>query len=167
MEKEDIQVVGTKPIWNLASSDRLNKSESPIEIKAFVLFYIYLIWPDLVRDHCYNNFVFNPISNFKRDDNGRINTKFLPWNLACTNSDNLIKWFPLSIFPNGPGYDEQSHDLSVKLRCCLDNLVSDIFLKPDLILKKSVEFGIGFYSIHNNTNMRNVSQNVKGFIFNF
>lgn len=156
------EFVGT-PMWNEVSSNFLNISKAEIEIKAFVLFYIYVLWPDNVRDS------FNRLKRRGHSDvNRHFSSNLYPWNLPASNKSNYIKWFPVSIFPFGPGFDAKTKTLSSRLRSCLDNLVEDCFSKPNLILKKSKEFGLGYfcdYLMDNTLSMQRVSKQVTGFYF--
>ena len=143
------------PMWTYESSEYLNKSKNqPIDLKAFVLFYIYILWPDNVRE------------SFKEDipltSNGRIDYLKMPWNLPVSNYNNYVRWFPISIFQNGPGFDEDSKMLSLYYRCCLDNLVVACFCHHDVDLKKNAVYGLGFYSRQNNLKMKEHCFSIKG-----
>jgi len=142
------------PMWTFESSEYLNNSSQPIDLKAFVLFYIYVLWPDSVRE------------SFKIDielnTNGQVNSFLMPWNLPVSNYNNYVKWFPKSIFPNGPGFNEDSMMLSLYLRCCLDNLVVACFCQHDVDLKKTAEYGLGFYSRYNDLKLKEQCFKIKG-----
>ena len=140
------------PMWTEQSADIICKSaEYPIDLKAFVIFYVYILWPDNIRKAIQKQ-SFHDI-------------KKMPWNLPFTNPMNLQKWFPLSIFPNGPGHDDESMLLSMKLKSCFDSLIFSCFLNINVKLKKSDEDGLGFYSRWHNLKMKNLCDGIKGIFY--
>jgi len=155
-EVEDQGMVNN-PQWTLESSNYINQTDAEIDIKAFAMFYVHILWPDSSRDE------WNLTRYLIDHASGRHVTDHYSWNIP-REDDNYMKWFPYTIFPNGINYNKKSIELSIRLRCCLDNLVVDCFFKPDLVLNKSNKFGLGFFSLNNNVTMESVSQNVKGIL---
>ena len=84
------------PMWNIHTSTYLNPSDAEIECKAFVIFYINVLWPD------------EELESFQRQrnhNNELPDNRFHQWNLPVSQWTNVYKWFPTSIFPQGPEFD--------------------------------------------------------------
>jgi len=131
-----------KPMWNDDTGGFMYYSAGDLELKAFILFYINVLWPDEDRN------AFNSLRPGKV--NCGVESKFYPWNQGILSEYNIKKWFPRAIFPEGPGYDSESCLLSRRLRGCLDLLVKCFFKKPKLMIKKCPLSGLGWYDDDNN-----------------
>lgn len=133
-----------KTMWKKSSADFMYKSQAPMDVKAFILFYCNVLWPDKVRSSFNSTRVGGENVHFQREN--------YAWNLdvAVMSSKSLALWYPKAIFPNGPVYDEATSIVSGKWRACLDVLVEVCFKKPKLTLKKTA-MGLGWYADDQNS----------------
>jgi len=163
---ELIELNNPKPQWNEYNSRYMFISECEIELKAFITFYMLVLWPDEIR--CKLNKTFkNP-----DDPNYNMDKTYYTWNQDCYGvEEELKKWFPFSIFPNGPHFDEETELLSLKYRAALDLLIEDFFKVKKMILIKTHEMGLSWYADESCTVeeplvMTSVINRVKSIIFN-
>ena len=134
------------PMWDDTTTNYLCHCDVGIDAKAFALFYIYILWPDLNRESFQRQ---RQDCDFNGSPNGFIlKIDEFPWNLPASKTERYKKWFPVSIFPNGTGFNEASIILHLQLRACYDQLVRDFFYKEHLILSKTTKYGLQFIAIN-------------------
>jgi len=158
-------LLNPQPQWNESNSSFMFSKDCDIELKAFINFYMLVLWPNDVR--C----MFNTIRiighlNYNMDKSKHT------WNNDCfrDGDEEFILWFPKTIFPNGPHYDEDSKKLSMRYRAALDLLVVDFFQQKNMILHKTNDMGLCWYAYNDCLSsqpllMETVAAQTKGLLF--
>jgi len=141
MAADNYNSMNPQPQWNESNSSFMfSKDCCDLELKAFINFYMLVLWPNEVR--C----MFNTIRIIGHINYNMDKSKHT-WNNDCFRNEEEFKlWFPTTIFPNGPFYDEDSKKQSVKYRAALDLLVVDFFQQKNMILQKTNEMGLCWFA---------------------
>jgi len=135
------QGVTLKPQWNRENSSVIFYDEDvEIELKAYIVFYMLVLWPNQVR--C----LFNTL-RIEGHINENMDKSKHTWNQDCYgNVEEFNLWFPKEIFPNGLYYDDDAIVLSTQYKAALDLLVDDCFRNKKMIIKKLPNMGIGWFA---------------------
>ena len=132
-----------KPMWKTEIGTYMLLTEAPLEAKAFIIFYINILWPDTARIQ------FNSYGPGGANENA--GKEVYPWNAPFDLCDNMedvrrfLRWFPLSLFPYGNANSIKTKKFAGRWIAALDLLVNDCFKNPKLIINKSA-WGLGWYT---------------------
>lgn len=118
----------------------LSNPRVPIDLKAYILFYRYILWPDKVRGF-YNTMREGGVNEHFEDVN-------LQWNLYPCPHKIKKKWFP-TIERNGKCCD--LYEDSNIIRACLTELVKTFFKKSKIMVKRKKYMGLGWFDDGNNS----------------
>ena len=134
--------------WTDTQTDyMLRDSDYPLFLKANILFYRNILWINNKRNsfNCIRNYSDSRVRNDAHARSFFRNYAYYEWNDDLMSDTSILKWFPLSMFPNGPDFDEDSQMLKAMLRATLDELVETFFRRKEKLVMRKDDMGLGYH----------------------
>jgi len=119
-------------MWNnLSRAHLFADAIAPEQLKVFVNFYIEVLWDDVTRE---------AIRLHPREQ-----MRSLPWNISWLSPHHISKWFPVTIFPQGPSANGFVR-LALKWKTSYNLLFLECFHNSKFWVQKIDNYGLSILS---------------------